>query len=119
MTVKETASRSHSIILPLLLHWPELITASAGSQQKNTDPRLPTGSLKDLEAVFDIPPHMLAWRILHGQRSLVGYSPWGRKESDTTEVTEHTHVLITLCRSLLENRLLIQSPSISQRLSIY
>ena len=22
----------------------------------------------------------------HGQRSLVGYSPWGRKESDTTEV---------------------------------
>ena len=25
-----------------------------------------------------------AWKI-HGQRSLVGYSPWGRKESDTTE----------------------------------
>ena len=21
----------------------------------------------------------------HGERSLVGYSPWGRKESDTTE----------------------------------
>ena len=26
----------------------------------------------------------------HEQRSLVGYSPWGRKESDTTEATEHT-----------------------------
>ena len=26
----------------------------------------------------------LAWRIL-GQRSLVGYSPWGHKKSDTTE----------------------------------
>ena len=26
-----------------------------------------------------------------GQRSLVGYSPWGRKESDTTEHTAHTH----------------------------
>ena len=25
----------------------------------------------------------------HGQRSLVGYSPWGHKESDTTKVTEH------------------------------
>ena len=25
----------------------------------------------------------------HGQRSLVGYSPWGLKGSDTTEVTEH------------------------------
>ena len=24
----------------------------------------------------------------HGQRSLVGYSPWGHKESDTTE---HAH----------------------------
>ena len=23
------------------------------------------------------------------QRSLVGYSPWGHKESDTTEATEH------------------------------
>ena len=32
---------------------------------------------------------ILAWRI-HGQRSLVGYSPWGRKESDTTErLTRH------------------------------
>jgi len=26
----------------------------------------------------------------HGQRSLVGYSPWGRKESDKTEATERT-----------------------------
>ena len=25
----------------------------------------------------------------HGWRSLVGYSPWGHKESDRTEVTEH------------------------------
>ena len=27
----------------------------------------------------------------HGQRSLVGYSPWGLKESDTTE-----HILVFL-----------------------
>ena len=27
---------------------------------------------------------VLAWKI-HGQRSLAGYSPWGRKESDTTK----------------------------------
>ena len=26
----------------------------------------------------------------HGERSLAGYSPWGRKESDVTEATEHT-----------------------------
>ena len=29
----------------------------------------------------------------HGQRSLVGYSPQGRKDSDTTEVTEHSTCL--------------------------
>ena len=29
-------------------------------------------------------PVLLAGKS-HGQRSLVGYSPWGRKESDTTE----------------------------------
>ena len=28
---------------------------------------------------------VLAWEI-HGQRSLVGYSPWGCKESDTTRI---------------------------------
>ena len=27
----------------------------------------------------------------HGQRSLAGYSPWGCKESDTTEKPTHTH----------------------------
>ena len=31
----------------------------------------------------------------HGQRSLVGYSPWGHKESDMTEVTSHTYALYT------------------------
>ena len=28
----------------------------------------------------------------HGQRNLAGYSPWGLKESDTTEATEHVLV---------------------------
>ena len=28
----------------------------------------------------------------HGQKSLVGYSPLNHKESDTTEVTQHTHI---------------------------
>ena len=27
-----------------------------------------------------------------GQRSLGGYNPWGRKESNMTEETEHIHV---------------------------
>ena len=29
----------------------------------------------------------------HGWRSLVGYSPWGRKESDMTELL-HFHMLV-------------------------
>ena len=29
----------------------------------------------------------------HGQRSLVGYSPWGHKESDTTEAIEHPIIM--------------------------
>ena len=28
----------------------------------------------------------------HGWKSLVGYSPWGQKESDTTEVTEQARM---------------------------
>ena len=33
----------------------------------------------------------LAWTpvFLHGQKSLVGYCPWGCKESDTTEQLKH------------------------------
>ena len=34
----------------------------------------------------------------HGQKSLAGYSPWGLKESDTTEVTEHACIIITIIK---------------------
>ena len=30
---------------------------------------------------------LLAWSECRGQKSLAGYSPWGHKESDMTEVT--------------------------------
>ena len=36
--------------------------------------------------------NILAWKNPYGQRSLAGYSPWGRKESVTTErlsTTQH------------------------------
>ena len=56
----------------------------------------------------------------HGQRSLVGYSPWGRKESDTTERLHffsytHTHTMFLdwknqYCENdyLTQSKLLIQ-----------
>ena len=34
---------------------------------------------------------ILAWRNLHGQSSLVGHSPAGHKESDTTEQPSTAH----------------------------
>ena len=41
----------------------------------------------------------------HGQRSPVGYSPWGHKESDTTEHA-HTHTL----SYLISNMVLTEGP---------
>ena len=54
----------------------------------------------DAEGVGSIPAGKVPWRrkwqptpvVLpaksHGQRSLTGYSPWGRQEADNTEATE-------------------------------
>ena len=39
-----------------------------------------------LEEGMETHSSILVWE-LHGQRSLAGYSPWGRKEADTTEAT--------------------------------
>ena len=45
---------------------------------------------------------ILAWKS-HGQRSLEGYSPWGRKESDTTErlhlIFIYIHTQVYVCES--------------------
>ena len=38
-----------------------------------------------LEVGMSTHSSILAWRIPHGQRSLVGYIPWGCEELDTTE----------------------------------
>ena len=53
-----------------------------------------TGSILGLEDPLEqevaITPVFLPGKF-HGQRSLVGYSPWGCKESDTTEGSR-THI---------------------------
>ena len=48
----------------------------------------PLGREDLLEKEMATHSSILVWKIpkSHGQRSLVGYSPWGRKESDTTEL---------------------------------
>ena len=47
-----------------------------------------------MEKGMAIHSSILAWRI-HGQRNLAGYSPWGHKESDTTERLTHPHIFFT------------------------
>ena len=67
-----------------------LLSASLVAQ---TVKRLPTVQETRVRSLGrEVPPEqemathssILAWKI-HGQRSPVGYSPWGRKESDITE----------------------------------
>ena len=41
-----------------------------------------------LEEETATPSSVLAWRTPRTERSLAGYSPRGRRESDTTEATE-------------------------------
>ena len=44
------------------------------------------------------PLHYAGLEKPHGWRSLAGYSPWGYKESDTTEhARTHTHTYICVC----------------------
>ena len=51
------------------------------------------GSGRSLEeGMTPTPTPVFLFGQSHGQRSLVGYSPLGRKESDTTEQLTHMHL---------------------------
>ena len=43
------------------------------------------GQEDPLEKEMETHSSILTWKIPWTERSLVGYSPWGRKESDMTE----------------------------------
>ena len=69
------------------------------SQEALVVKNLPANAGDARDAGFDPWVRKIPWRRewqltpvfltgeFHGQRSLVGYSPWGHKELDTTEVT--------------------------------
>ena len=48
----------------------------------------------------------------HGQKSLAGYSPWGHKESDTTEVTEQA-------RTHIQHSIKSENTAVENRYSIF
>ena len=45
----------------------------------------------------------------HRQRSLAGYSPRGHTESDTTQVTAHTHIVGKLTTRMLKKMLMLRN----------
>ena len=59
-------------------------SAGKESPYNGVDPGSIPGSGTHLEKGMATHSSILAWRI-HGLRSLVGYSPWGRIELDTTK----------------------------------
>ena len=62
--------------------------------QETRNAGLIPGSEDPLEEAWQLTPVFLP-RDPHGQRSLVGCSPWGRTESDTTEATQQQQQLLT------------------------
>ena len=67
------------------------------------DPGLIPGSGDHLEKNKRQPTPVLLPRKSHEQRSLEGYSPWSRKESDTTEQLTYTRAFnYTKLNELLE-----------------
>jgi len=71
------------------------------NKNKKKNPPANAGDIRDVE--FNPWVRKIPWRRAwqptpvflpgesHGQRSLVGYSPWGCKELNWTEVTEHAY----------------------------
>ena len=87
------------------LHTYAYLAIPAGSDGKESacnrgDPGLIPGSGRCPGERHGNPLQYSCLATSHGQRSLVGHSPWGRKESDVTELTlSHfdTHPTSLLC----------------------
>ena len=71
-------------LLKRLEHHSESITRQVDKKSGSPKRRGGSGILKEEEMVTISFPGKS-----HGQRSLAGYSSWGHKESDMTEVTQH------------------------------
>ena len=70
--------------------WISLVAQTVMSLSAMQETRVPSLGQEDpLEKTKAAPPVLLLGEF-HGQRSLMGYSPWGCKESDTSERLTHT-----------------------------
>ena len=78
LRVPWTARRSNQSILPLVAQSVKSLPAMQETQVQSLGWKDPLEKEMATHSVF-LPGKS------HGQRNLVGYSPWGGKESDTTE----------------------------------
>ena len=71
-------------------------TGPSGSEVKNlhaqAGDRRDTGSILQSGEGNGTQSSILAWKITRTERSLVGYSPQGHKESDMTEHSPHIYL---------------------------
>ena len=96
------------------------LPANAG-EARNID--LIPGSRRSPGIGTSNPPVFLLGKF-HGQRILVGYSPWGRKKSDATEHAHtytHTHAFLSLVilfcmKSILEKKIATHSSTLAWRI---
>ena len=72
-TLSSNGSSFHSLVTQTIQNLPAIQKTQV----------LSLGREDPLEKEMTTHSNTLAWRI-HGQKRLVGYSPWGHKESDTT-----------------------------------
>ena len=73
-----------------VVFWPRRAACSVLVPRLGIEPR--SGSEGKRRRKWQLTPVFLPGKF-HGRRSLVGYSPWDRKESDTTEQL-HSHSLV-------------------------
>ena len=71
-----------------------MLSGKESSSKSGYARRIPSLSREDpLEEGMATPLPVFLPGESHGQRSLVDYSPWGHKESDTTESNDHVCTL--------------------------
>ena len=75
--------------IPGLLHCRQILKASLVAQVVKNLPAMHKTRVQSLSQ--EDPTPVLLPGESHGQRGLMGYSPWGRKESDVIEATWHAH----------------------------
>ena len=71
--------------VPFTFKWASLVAQMIKNPLAMWETRVPSLGWEDLWRRDWLPTPIFLPREYHGQRTLVGYSQWGHKQSDTTE----------------------------------